>query len=57
MTPPQTGINYKQLLVTTLAMISNSVKPSTVRFYFNPKYYATYGFSRKLPRVYNGVFL
>jgi hypothetical protein len=49
---PQTGTIYKQI-VTTLTMISYSVKPSTVPYHFNPQYYATHGVSKKLPRVYN----
>jgi hypothetical protein len=49
---PQTETIHNQL-VTTLTMISYSVKPSTVRYHFNLQYCATHGFSKKLPRVYN----
>jgi hypothetical protein len=32
-------------------MISYSVKPSKVRYDFNPQYCVTHGFSKNLPRV------
>jgi hypothetical protein len=49
---PQTE-TIKNRLVTTLTMITYSVKPSMVRYHSNPLYCATHGFSKKLLRVYN----